>query len=132
MCRYFRSVLIRSSAVCLLRRLFCSIFRPRDVQIAMANNETQTFRVYNPSSVWRKPLKYATGNARYYSYARVFPVAYFNGFLHTEEGLYTRNVCVSFKPFLTLFDNYFYINPIRKHFQVSRICKELSFLRSLW
>ena len=55
----------------------------------------------------------------------------FNGFLHTEEGLYTRNVCVSFKPFLTLFDNYFYISPIRKHFQVSRICKELSFLRSL-
>ena len=35
-------------------------------------------------------------------------------FLHTEEGLYTRNVCVSFKPFLRLFDNYFYINPIRK------------------
>ena len=26
---------------------------------------------------------------------RAFPVAYFNGFLHTEEGLYTRNVCVS-------------------------------------
>ena len=31
--------------------------------------------------------------ARYYSYVRVCPVAYFNGFLHAEEGLYTRNVC---------------------------------------
>ena len=36
---------------------------------------------------------------------------------YTEERLYTRNVCVFFffssKPFLTIFDIYFYINPIR-------------------
>ena len=53
----------------------------------VALKETQTFRVDNPSSVWRKTV-----------------------FLS--------------KPFLTLFDIYFYINPIRKHFQVSRISKE--------
>ena len=37
-----------------------------------------------------------------------------NGFLHTEEGLYTRNVCVSSKTtFDPFFGIYFYINPIR-------------------
>ena len=34
------------------------------------------------------------------------PVAYFNAFLHTEEGLYTRNVCVFFK---TIFDTFEYL-----------------------
>ena len=29
----------------------------------------------------------------------------FNGFLHTEEGLYTRDVCVIFK---TIFDTFWY------------------------
>ena len=30
-------------------------------------------------------------------------------------------------PFWTLFDIYFYIDPIRQHFQLSNISKELSF-----
>ena len=38
-------------------------------------------------------------------------VEYFNGFLHTEEGLFTRNVCV-FLTILTRFAIYFYISPI--------------------
>ena len=32
----------------------------------MVLKETQTFRVYNPSSVWRQPLKCATGHKHAY------------------------------------------------------------------
>ena len=55
----------------------------------MVLKETQTFRVYNPSSVWRKTV-----------------------FSTLKKGYIPETSVFLSKPFLTLFDIYFYINPI--------------------
>ena len=87
----------------------------------MVLKETQTFRVYNPSSVWRKPWN---------GFLHGFPLS--TVFSTMKKGYIPETSVFLSKPFLILCDIYLYINPSENIFKCHASPRNFPFTVHYW